>query len=491
MSKTSSLRSLLRYRRGHRILQQNLFPIARTLVPAAIALSLTAAAHAQGTMDFSGAQTLMGTFKTTLLKSVREAAEKRGYVVEGLAPTSRAANQLRDAGISADTLQGFLVRHGQPNPARHLYMVDESSLASTRQVRDFLAKLESSDRVLLIGDTRQHQGVEAGKPFEQLVNAGMKTTQLDQIVRQRDAPELLKAVEHLSRGEVAEGVALLEQQGRVTEIADTQQRIAAIARSYAAKPDNTIVVSPDNASRRQINQAVRSELQALGAVAAEDHAMRVLAPRSDMTGADRTWAARYAVNDVLYYPRGSQDIGIEKQSYTKVIATQAKDNLLTVQKEDGKTVTYNPARLYGVTAYRELERDFAVGDRLGFTAPSKELGVANRDLGTVQRIDKDGHLSVEMDSGKAVSFDANQMPHFDHGYAVTSHSSQGLTAERVMVNIDSNIHPDLINSRLAYVSISRAAYDAHIYTDNASSLAEKLSRDVTKVSALGVHSIQY
>jgi uncharacterized lipoprotein len=156
---------------------------------------------------------------------------------------------------------------------------------------------------------------------------------------------LLKAVEHLSRGEVAEGVALLEQQGRVTEIAEAQQRIAAIARSYAASPDNTIVVSPDNASRRQINQAVRSELQALGIVAAEDHAMRVLAPRSDVTGPDRTWAARYAVDDVLYYPRGSQDIGIEKQSYTKVIATQSKDNLLTVQKEDGTTATYNPARL--------------------------------------------------------------------------------------------------------------------------------------------------
>jgi hypothetical protein len=158
----------------------------------------------------------------------------------------------------------------------------------------------------------------------------------------------LKAVEHLSRGEIAEGVALLEQQGRVTEIADPQQRIAAIARSYAANPDNTIVVSPDNASRRQINQAVRSELQALGAVAAEDHAMRVLAPRSDMTGADRTWAARYAVDDVLYYPRGSQDIGIEKQSYTKVIATQPKDNLLTVQKEDGATLS--PTTLRGYTA---------------------------------------------------------------------------------------------------------------------------------------------
>ena len=76
--------------------------------------------------------------KTTTLKTIREAAEKRGYIVEGFAPTSRAAHQLRDAGISADTLQGFLARPRQPKPERHLYMVDESSLASTKQVRDFL-----------------------------------------------------------------------------------------------------------------------------------------------------------------------------------------------------------------------------------------------------------------------------------------------------------------------------------------------------------------
>jgi conjugative relaxase-like TrwC/TraI family protein len=427
-----------------------------------------------------------GVGKTTLLRSIREAAETHGYVVEGFAPTSRAANQLRDAGISADTLQGFLVRPRQPATERHLYMVDESSLASTKQVRDFLAKLDSGDRVLLIGDTRQHQGVEAGKPFEQMVNAGMKTAQLDQIVRQRNTPELLQAVEHFSRGEIAEGVALLEQQGRVTEIADPQQRIAAIARSYASSPDNTIVVSPDNASRRQINQAVRSELQALGTVSSEDRAMRVLAPRSDMTGADRTWAARYAVDDVLYYPRGSQDIGIEKQSYTKVIATQPKDNLLTVQKRDGATVTYNPARLYGVNIYRELEREFAIGDRLSFTAPSKALGVANRDLGTVQQIGDDGQLTVKMDNGKSVSFDTKEMRHYDHGYAVTSHSSQGLTAERVMVNLDSNIHEDLINKRFAYVAVSRGSHDAHIYTDNAASLIGKLSHDVVKSSALQV-----
>ena len=37
---------------------------ARVAVPALVALTFAGLAHAQGTMDFSGAQTLMGTFKT-------------------------------------------------------------------------------------------------------------------------------------------------------------------------------------------------------------------------------------------------------------------------------------------------------------------------------------------------------------------------------------------------------------------------------------------
>jgi ATP-dependent exoDNAse (exonuclease V) alpha subunit len=40
------------------------------------------------------------------------------------------------------------------------------------------------------------------------------------------------------------------------------------------------------------------------------------------------------------------------------------------------------------------------------------------------------------DGNRIISFDPKEMRHFDHGYAVTSHSSQGLTAERVLVNMD-------------------------------------------------------
>jgi conjugative relaxase-like TrwC/TraI family protein len=437
-----------------------------------------------------GLQGIAGAGKTTTLEGIRQGAEQSGYAVEGFAPTSRAAQQLRDAGIAADTLQGFLARGGQQQTAadperKHLYMVDESSLASTRQMREFLEKIGQQDKVLLIGDTRQHQGVDAGKPFEQLQQAGMQTAQLDQIVRQKD-PELLKAVEHLSKNETSVGVQMLQQQGRVTEITDPRQRIEAIAKSYAAHPENTIIVSPDNASRREINQAVRHELQSLGTIDKVDFAARVLTPRSDMTGADRAWAARYQAGEVLHYSRGSKELGMERGSYAQVVATHPKDNLVTVQKQNGEQVTYDPSRLRGISAYREIDREFAVGDRIQFTARNREIGVANRDLGTLQQIDNSGRLTVRMDGDKekTVAFDPREMRHFDHGYAMTSHSSQGITAERVLVNMDTEVHPELINRRFAYVSVSRASHEAHIYTNNAASLGENLSHNVTKTSAV-------
>jgi conjugative relaxase-like TrwC/TraI family protein len=436
-----------------------------------------------------GLQGRAGSGKTAVLESIREGAEQNGYAVEGFAPTSRAAKQLRDAGIRADTLQHFVATGSQRaagDPARkHLYIVDESSLASTQQMRDFLNKIATQDRVLLVGDTRQHQGVEAGKPFEQLQEAGMRTAQLDQIMRQKD-PGLLKAVEHLSNNETGIGVEMLSQQGRITEIVDPEQRIAAIAKSYAERPENTLIVSPDNASRRAINQAVRQELQVLGVVDKTDHSMRVLAPRNDMTGADREWANRYQAGDVLHYTRGSKQYGIEPRSYAQVVAINPKENLLTIQKPDGQQIVYDPSRLRGIAAYREIEREFAIGDKIQFTAPQRNLQVANRDLGIIQNIGDHGKISVRMDGAKdrIVHFDAEQMRHFDHGYAVTSHTSQGLTFERVLVNMDSAVHPELINNRFAYVSVSRASHDAQIYTNDAAKLAESLNRDVSKTSAI-------
>jgi conjugative relaxase-like TrwC/TraI family protein len=435
-----------------------------------------------------GIQGFAGSGKTTTLSAIRNSAEMQGFQVEGFAPTSRAARQLGEAGIEARTLQGFLARTKDPTvpEQKHFYFVDESSLASTSQMREFLSRLTPQDRVLLIGDTRQHQGVEAGRPFEQLQEAGMRTAKLDQIVRQKD-PELKAAVEMLATGQASAALEALQKQGRVREIPNSEERIRVIAKSYVDSPEKTLIVSPDNASRRELNAAVRQELKANGTVGPEDHRFRVLAQRQDMTGAERSWASRYEMNDVIRYARGSKGLGIEAGEYGTVVGVNSASNLLAIEKSTGELVNYDPRRLVGVNVYREAAQEFSAGDRIQFTAPDKSLGVANRDLAVIDSIAPDGRISARLDNNRKVDFNPIEHRHFDHGYAVTSHSAQGLTAERVLVNADVAVHPDLLNSRFGYVAISRASHELSLFTNDMIRLGSQLRSDTSKTSALEFH----
>ena len=210
----------------------------------------------------------------------------------------------------------------------------------------------------------------------------MQTSKLDTIMRQKD-PELLRAVQHLATNETEMGIGLLAQQGRVTELANASERVAAIARDYAAKPENTLIVSPDNRSRQQINEAVRRELLKAGTLAEDGRQFLTLSHRSDMTGPDRTWAAMYRPGDVVQYERGSKAEGIERGSFGVVRSSDAATNRLTVEFTHGSSVEYDPKRVYGVNVYRETSREFATGDRLQFSAIHKDLGISNRDMGTI------------------------------------------------------------------------------------------------------------
>ena len=434
-----------------------------------------------------GIQGYAGTGKTTTLSVVRAAVESQGYTVEGLAPTSRAARQLAQSGVETGTLQGFLARgtSSDATERKHFYFVDESSLASTNQVREFLNRLGPQDRVIFIGDVRQHQGVEAGRPFEQLQQAGMRTAHLDEIVRQKDAA-LKSAVESLAKGDVSSALESLHKQGRIRQIPDAGERIRAIARSYVESPERTLIVSPDNGSRRELNFAVREELKIKGTLSRDEHQFKVLVQRQEMTGAERRWASGYEIGDVVRYARGSKTAGIEAGTYGVVAGSKPSANLLSVEQPSGNVVTYDPRRLTGVNVYREVADDFSIGDKIQFTAPDKSLGVANRDLAVIDSLRPDGHISARLDNGRQIEFDALAHRHFDHGYAVTSHSAQGLTAERVLINAGTGVHPDLLNSRFGYVAVSRASHEATIFTNDSSKMGHQLEAQVTKTSAIEI-----
>ncbi len=431
-----------------------------------------------------GLDGVAGAGKTTTLAVIREGAQAQGFAVEGFAPTSRAAHKLAEAGIQTSTLQHNLASGERPDAGeKRPYVLDESSLASTRQMHQFIERLRPNDRVLLVGDTRQHEAVEAGRPFAQLQEVGMRTAKLDEIVRQRD-PELKRAVEQLARGEIGAAVESLGKQGRVHEVKGHEERISAIAREYAKSPEGTLVVSPDNRSRTEINQRIRDELQTRGVVSPQAHTFQTLVPRQEMTGADRGWAQQYQVDDILRYSRGSREAGIDKGEYSRVVSVNAEENQLTVLRGNGQQTTYDPRRLMGVSVYREQEKVSSAGDRVQFTAPSQDLKVANRELGTVESIAQDGTIRLRLDNDRSMSFDPQRHPHLDHGYAVTSYSSQGQTADRVLINVDTELGAkDLLNNRMAYVSVSRRQWDAQIFTNDRSALANALGHDVSHQSA--------
>ncbi|MCU1264120.1 MAG: conjugative relaxase domain protein [Acidobacteria bacterium] len=431
-----------------------------------------------------GLQGLAGTGKTTTLAVLRGAVEGQGYEVEGFAPTGAAADLLAESGIKTSTLQKFVVTPQMESDSgkKILYIMDESSLSDTRNMFLFFKKAGPVARLLLVGDTGQHQAVEAGAPFEQFVKAGMQTATLDEIVRQKS--DLKIPVEQLSKKDVLSAVRTLSEQGRITEIADDGDRLTAIAKDYLSNPKGTLVISPANEERVAINSIVHRQLQAQGIVSQDDHELRVLVNRQDMTGAERTFALAYVPGeDIIRYNKSSKLYTIKAGDYGHVLDANHRDNTITVGLEGGREITYNPERLSGVSVYKEAERSFAQGDRIQFRAPFAEAKVKNSELGTITEI-ADGKLTVALARKRVITFDPARFRHLDHGYAVTSYSAQGKTMDRVLVNAETTETDMLLNQRMAYVAMSRARFDARVYTDSTVDLGGALNRLKDKEMAL-------
>ena len=121
-------------------------------------------------------------------------------------------------------------------------------------------------------------------------------------------------------------------------------------------------------------------------------------------------------------------------------------------------------------------REFGTGDRILFTRNNyKALDVRNGDIGTVTGIKKtDGDilLSVDLDSGRSLTFTTSEYAKIDHAYALTIHKGQGATFDEVHGLMD-----EQWDQEISYVFFSRAREQAHAYLDK--SLFEEIDRKVT------------
>jgi hypothetical protein len=106
-------------------------------------------------------------------------------------------------------------------------------------------------------------------------------------------------------------------------------------------------------------------------------------------------------------------------------------------------------------------------------------------LGTIAALDQaSDQVTLTLDTGASLSTAFPALRHIEYGYATTSHSSQGATIDRVLVNVDTEQSVALVNQQQFYVSISRARVDAQVFTNKTEELAQAVNRAWPKSTAL-------
>lgn len=433
-----------------------------------------------------------GTGKSWSLAVVRKIVELHGFETRGLAPTGSAAKELRSKANFGDTLtlQKFLY-HSELPEKRCIYFLDESSLASSFQMCEFLQLVRPDDRVVLVGDIRQHGSVEAGRIFEEMIQGGMETFQLEKIVRQQD-PVLKEIVQCLAQRNPQAAVALLAEHECIREITRAQDRYSAIAAEFVSDPRDCLIVSVDNESRQAINAIVRDALREAGKLSEDRYAIGILNPRQNMTREDTCHAFEYAEDDVIRYPKGNQTIGVRAGDYATVLSVNTEDNELTVRHEDGREITYNPRDARGVQVFETDPRAFAIGDRIQFTHPISSKRINNRDLGTILKLDESGNARIQLDEGPIINVNLKRTPHIDYAYAMTTYCAEGKTADKLLMHapvLDSRVH-HMIDEAFSYVGSSRPRYRLLVYTDSADDLADAFQQQNHKSKALSNERIR-
>ena len=453
-----------------------------------------------------GVQGYAGTGKTTMLDRARQLAARSGYRTIGVAPSASAARTLAaEAGIETETLQRFLARNAGIAEGRltrkgardmraafrkTVLVVDEGSLASTVQARDLLriAAAIRIPRVVLVGDSKQLDAVDAGKPFAQLQAAGMKTAVMDEILRQKDA-DLKEAVRASLAGEIGRAFGKLGD--RIAEVNPDNLTGAAAARWLKLSPqerENTGLMAPSHALRTQINGHIRERLARDGVIRGPSFEAERLVSHG-YTSAEKMVAGNYTPGDVVAFHRDYKSLGVSKGDERRVTGVDHRRGTVTLEGPEGQSVSWRPrqvgAKRGAVEVYRTESTELRAGDRIRWTRNDTGLRLVNSDTAEVAAV-RGNRVAFRLGDGRMLELggDDPQMRHLDHAWASTVHAFQGRTVDNVIAVMEAK-HPKLSTQKSFYVEISRARHNAELVTDDAKALRETLEAATgERVSAL-------
>ncbi len=427
--------------------------------------------------QFIAWQGVAGAGKTFALKELKAIARDAGYTIIGFAPSSSAAKVLsEELKIQSETVARLLVSEPPPQiEPNQIWIVDEAGLLSAKDAHALLQRATLlKARVILVGDTRQLSAVSAGNPFKSLQQAGIKTAHLNESLRQKD-PQLKLAVDLIADGRIEAGFERLEANGSILSI-DSFSKIEQIANDYiVGTPEQrlkTLVLAGTNTERLALTQAIRSKLKGEGTLG--ETATITQLQTKNLTKVQMRFAHNFEIGDVIMPTRDYKRRGLSKGKLYEVVGRTT--DKLTLISDERQILQVDTA--FEKAVYQSHQIEIAVGDRLQWKKNDRQLGRRNGQEFTVTAIDLN-IVQIKYADERTESISLAQAQNLDYALVSTTYSSQGKTADRVLISADFTIGQESF-----YVAASRARHELKIYTEDPTRLVELAQQSKAKENAL-------
>ena len=445
-----------------------------------------ALAHVLNSMDrFTGFRGLAGSGKSTALSELSQALFRRDYNPVFCAPTASAVDTLRKDGLKAMTLAKFLSDSWTQRglSGRSVIVLDEAGAVGLNDMAAlFKIVHQARCRVVFSGDTGQHASVAHGDALRIIERySGYRFSELTTIRRQK-REDFRKVVELAAAKETDKAFAKLLELGVVTEAprdrGELYQRAADAYLSATQKGKSALLVSPTWAEIVAVTEKVRDTLKAQNVLSQPDESVTVFDSLS-WTEAQKKSANQYEPGQRLRFVRRTKHFdGGETVEVQAVL-----ENGLRVRRADGSEMIFMPASAaasFDVGEARELK--VAGGDWLLLQA-NRGREFVNGERVQVREM-RDGRIALT--DGRVLPADYNT---FTHGYAVTSHSSQGKTVDEVLLVASSKSFA-AVNREQFYVSISRGRERVQVFTDDSELLARRVTDTHQRKAAIELQALR-
>ena len=432
-----------------------------------------------------------GTGKTTLMTEIYGGVREAGKEIYGFAPSSAAAEVMRKEGLGqtetvAQLLHNPKLQKQMQNAVIH---VDEAGMLGTRQMNSLveLANRKGA-RLLLSGDSRQLPSIERGDAMRLMEKeGGLKVARVKRIQRQNSNLRYKQVVELAARGKIDKALFLLEKQGGLIQIAQSDLRLQRLVGDVAASEKlgkKCLVIAPTHMEGRDVTQALREERKNRQLLGRNERSFTRLRPLH-WTQENREDAVNYQHHPrplVVEFHQNAR--GFRKGERWQVV--KGSSRTLWMQKgEEVKAIPLEQAARFGV--YEEQELKLAVGDRIRMTKESKTLKgtrCLNGQKYEITGFTRAGHIKLH--TGKKLD---KAVGHISYGYLDTAYSAQGKTVDHVFI-AQSEASYGASNKAQLYVSLSRGRQRAYIYTDDKQALEEAVKQDGRRLSARELAKLQ-